>query len=131
MAKKQAERRPPGRIKSSIVARLNTRLFFRLLGIYFTMDLLLTLLFCGGLFMWAEGQAAQISALVEERGVPTAEATEWMGAGSYTVVAGAPEELETPWRPWASACPAGSPPRRRPRAACAGSTRAQWICSSW
>ena len=43
MAKKQAERRPPGRIKSSIVARLNTRLFFRLLGIYFTMDLLLTL----------------------------------------------------------------------------------------
>ena len=97
MAKKQAERRPPGRIKSSIVARLNTRLFFRLLGIYFTMDLLLTLLFCGGLFMWAEGQAAQISALVEERGVPTAEATEWMGAGSYTVVAGAPEELETGW----------------------------------
>ena len=68
MAKKQAERRPPGRIKSSIVARLNTRLFFRLLGIYFTMDLLLTLLFCGGLFVWAEGQAAQISALVEERG---------------------------------------------------------------
>ena len=97
MAKKQAERRPPGRIKSSIVARLNTRLFFRLLGIYFTMDLLLTLLFCGGLFVWAEGQAAQISALVEERGVPTAEATEWMGAGSYTVVAGAPEELETGW----------------------------------
>ena len=97
MAKKQAERRPPGRIKSSIVARLNTRLFFRLLGIYFTMDLLLTLLFCGGLFMWAEGQAAQISALVEERGVPTAEATEWMGAGSSTVVAGAPEELETGW----------------------------------
>ena len=97
MAKKQAERRPPGRIKSSIVARLNTRLFFRLLGIYFTMDLLLTLLFCGGLFVWAEGQAAQISALVEERGVPTAEATEWMGAGSYTVVAGAPEELEAGW----------------------------------
>ena len=97
MAKKQAERRPPGRIKSSIVARLNTRLFFRLLGIYFTMDLLLTILFCGGLFVWAEGQAAQISALVEERGVPTAEATEWMGAGSYTVVAGAPEELETGW----------------------------------
>ena len=97
MAKKQAERRPPGRIKSSIVARLNTRLFFRLLGIYFTMDLLLTILFCGGLFVWAEGQAAQISALVEERGVPTAEATAWMGAGSYTVVAGAPEELETGW----------------------------------
>ena len=97
MTERSAARKSPGGIKSSIVARLNTRLFFRLLGIYFTMDLLLTLLFCGGLFVWAEGQAAQISALVEERGVPTAEATEWMGAGSYTVVAGAPEELETGW----------------------------------
>ena len=29
----RANKRPPGRIKSSIVARLNTRLFFRLLGI--------------------------------------------------------------------------------------------------
>ena len=40
----RANKRPPGRIKSSIVARLNTRLFFRLLGIYFTMDLLLLFL---------------------------------------------------------------------------------------
>ena len=74
----RANKRPPGRIKSSIVARLNTRLFFRLLGIYFTMDLLLLFLFCGGLFVWSEQQAAQISTLVEERGVPSAEATEWI-----------------------------------------------------
>ena len=87
----RANKRPPGRIKSSIVARLNTRLFFRLLGIYFTMDLLLLFLFCGGLFVWSEQQAAQISTLVEERGVPSAEATEWMTAGDYTVTAGAPE----------------------------------------
>ena len=97
MASKRTAQKPPGRIKSSIVARLNTRLFFRLLGIYFTMDVLITLLFCGGLFVWAEGQAAQISALVAERGVPTAEATAWMDAGNYTVTAGAPEELETGW----------------------------------
>ena len=87
----RADKRPPGRIKSSIVARLNTRLFFRLLGIYFTMDLLLLFLFCGGLFVWSEQQAAQISTLVEERGVPSAEATEWMTAGDYTVTAGTPE----------------------------------------
>ena len=86
----RANKRPPGRIKSSIVARLNTRLFFRL-GIYFTMDLLLLFLFCGGLFVWSEQQAAQISTLVEERGVPSAEATEWMTAGDYTVTAGTPE----------------------------------------
>lgn len=80
--------RPPGRIRSSIVARLNSRLFLRLLGIYFGMDLLLCLLCCGGLFFWAEHQAADISALVEQRGVPTAQATEWMQAGDYIVTAG-------------------------------------------
>ena len=63
MAHRANKRHPPGRIKSSIVARLNTRLFFRLLGIYFTMDLLLLFLFCGGLFVWAERQAAEIAAL--------------------------------------------------------------------
>ena len=77
------ERRPPGRIRSSIVARLNSRLFLRLLGIYFCMDVLLSFLCCGGLFFWAEHQAADISILVQERGVPTAQATEWMQAGDY------------------------------------------------
>ena len=87
MSKKHAAR-SPGRIKSSIVARLNTRLFFRLLGIYFCMDLLLTLLFTGGMFLWAERQCVEISALVDQRGVPSADATEWMQAGDYIVTAG-------------------------------------------
>ena len=78
--------KPPGRIRSSIVARLNTRLFFRLLGIYFCMDLLLCLLFSGGLFFYAERQAADISLLVQERGVPTAEAVPWMAASDYTII---------------------------------------------
>ena len=81
-------RRSSGRIKSSIVARLNSRLFLRLLGIYFGMDFLLSLLFCGGLYFWAESQAADISLLVAERGVPSAEATGWMQAGDYVVTAG-------------------------------------------
>ena len=102
MAAKQVNR--PERTKSSIVLRLNTRLFFRLLGIYVGMNLLITLLFCGGMFIWAEKQAAEINGLVEERGVPTAEATEWMNAGNYIVTAGIgdsegyrlPEWLPTP-----------------------------------
>ncbi|WP_186565464.1 sensor histidine kinase [Lawsonibacter celer] len=84
----QPNNHPPGRIKSSIVARLNTQLFFRLLGIYFCTDLLLTLLFWGGVFLWSEGRAAEICQLVADRGVPTAEATEWMTAGDYVVSAG-------------------------------------------
>ena len=53
----RANKRPPGRIKSSIVARLNTRLFFRLLGIYFTTDLLLLVL------AWGAGTATVLVAL--------------------------------------------------------------------
>ena len=98
----QPNPKAPGRVKSSIVARLNTRLFFRLLGIYLGMDLLLTVLFCGGLFMWGERQTAEIDALVKARGVPTAEATQWMEAGDYIVVAGdtLPEGYKLPgWFP--------------------------------
>ncbi len=98
----QQNQKPPGRVKSSIVLRLNTRLFFRLLGIYLGMDILLTVLFCGGLFMWGERQSAEISGLVQQRGVPTAEATQWMEAGDYLVVAGdaRPEGYELPeWFP--------------------------------
>ena len=91
-----------GRFQSSIVARLNIKLFFRLLGIYLMLDLLLVVLFCGGLVAWSEGQAARLAALAEERGVPSAEATEWMTAGSYTVTAKAepPEGIRLPdWLP--------------------------------
>ena len=98
--------RGKGKAASSLVARLNVRLFFRLLGIYLLLDLLLTALFCGGLLAWAEGQAARLDALAAERGVPSAEATAWMEAGSYTVSAGTadPEGFPIPgWLP----CPEG------------------------
>ena len=64
-----------GRIKSSIVLRLNSRLFLRLLGIYVFMDLLLSVLAFGGLMVWSENQCADIAALVEERGVRPGEIT--------------------------------------------------------
>ncbi|WP_243152219.1 HAMP domain-containing sensor histidine kinase [Pseudoflavonifractor sp. 524-17] len=79
--------KPLSRLKSSIVTRLNTKLFFRLLRIYVGMDLLLALLALGGILVWAEYQCADIAALVEWRGVPSAEATVWMQAGDYTVAA--------------------------------------------
>ena len=86
MAKKHASNTTG--VKSSLVARLNTRLFFRLVGIYLGMDLLLTVIFAGCLFWWADSQCGDISRLVEARGIPSAEATEWMEAGDYTVYAG-------------------------------------------
>ena len=84
---KSKQQNTVGRIKSSIVMRLNSRLFLRLLGIYVCMDLLLCLLAFGGLVVWSEHQCASIAALVETRGVPSAEATVWMAAGDYTVSA--------------------------------------------
>ena len=106
---KQAHK-PPGRLRSSIVARLNFRLFLRLLGIYFSTDLLLTLLFAGGVVVWSERQCGDIAALVEERGVPSAEATLWMAAGDYTVTAGEgePAGVRMPhWLPWPAATRGG------------------------
>ena len=53
MPMSNTSQRSAGRLKSSIVLRLNTRLFFRLLGIYLGMDLLLIALSLGGLLFWA------------------------------------------------------------------------------
>ena len=58
-----------GGIRSSIVLRLNLRLFLRLLGIYFTTDLLLLVLSWGGILLWADRQCGEIAQLVAERGV--------------------------------------------------------------
>ena len=87
MAAKTA--RPPSRLKSSIVARLNAQLFFRLLGIYLFLDLLLILLFCGGLLVWSEGQAAHIAVQVEEQGLPVPEDEAWTHAAGFTLTDGA------------------------------------------
>ena len=85
---KETVKQPPAsNVKSSLVARLNTRLFFRLIGIYLCMDLLLVVLCGAGIFFSAYHQFDDIAQLVEERGVPSAEATQWMAAGDYTVPA--------------------------------------------
>lgn len=80
-------KRHAGQARSSLAFRLNLQLFTRLLGIYFFMDLLLLLLTGGGILLWADRQCADVAQLVEQRGVPSAESTEWMAAGDYTVAA--------------------------------------------
>ena len=66
--------------KSSLVFRLNFGFFFRQLCIFLGMDLILLGMAVGGLFFWAENRCADVAALVEERGVPTAEALPWIQA---------------------------------------------------
>ena len=73
--------------RNSLVARLNTRLFLRLAGIFLCMDLLLAALCALGVVFWSEQQASDIAQLVAERGVPSRETSDWMAAGDYTVTA--------------------------------------------
>ena len=81
--------RAAGPIRSSIVARLNIRLFFRLLGIYFFLDLLLLVLACGGLLVWCETQAGQVAAQVEAVGLPNSEEMVWTQTAGLTLTDGA------------------------------------------
>ena len=71
--------------ESSLAFRLNTGFFLRQLGIFLVMDLLLLVLATLGLILYAENRCAQVASLVEERGVPTQEALEWMEASDYTI----------------------------------------------
>ena len=71
--------------RSSLVFRLNFGFFFRQLGIFFVMDLLLVIMATTGLFLWAENRCADVVALVDVRGVPTADAIPWMEASDYSI----------------------------------------------
>lgn len=83
----KAAKEPAAGTKTSLVARLNSRLMFRLVGIYIGMDLLLALLFVAGVMFSSYHRVEGVAALVEERGVPTNQATLWMEAGDYAVAA--------------------------------------------
>ena len=71
--------------KSSLVFRLNFGFFFRQLLIFIFMDLLLFFMVTVGIFLYAESRCASVAALVEERGVPSADAIAWMEASDYTI----------------------------------------------
>ena len=83
----KSKKKPVSNVKFSLVARLNSRLFFRLLWTFLAFDLLIVLLFGVGLLHSSDRRYEDINALVTLRGVPSAEATEWMEAGDYIVSA--------------------------------------------
>ena len=61
----------------SLEIKLNSRLFFRLLFMFFCLDIVLSILALTGSFLWGETRAAGVAELVEERGVPSQEAIQW------------------------------------------------------
>ena len=73
---------------SSLAARLNARIWVRLLGIFLCLDLLLLALGAGGLLYCAQRRCAGAAALVEASGLPGESAAQWLeDAGGCTVTA--------------------------------------------
>ena len=73
------------RIRFSIVWKLNFRLFFRMLGIFLALDLMLILLLLSGLIIRAE-QTAAISAEIFNQTSPTSpEAENWLALTEYSI----------------------------------------------
>ncbi|SMC56067.1 sensor histidine kinase [Papillibacter cinnamivorans] len=72
MDRSQSEtgRRFSDRMRQSIVLSLNTRLFFRYLGVFISMDVLLCALFAGGLLFYAESVSAKYVLAAEAAGAP-------------------------------------------------------------
>ena len=70
---------------SSLAFRLNFGFFFRQLGVFLVMDLLLFVLATVGMFLYAENRCAQVAQLVAERGVPSADALDWMEVSDYVI----------------------------------------------
>jgi len=70
---------------SSLAFRLSSSFFFRQVGIFLAMDLLLFGLCLASIALYAEHRCAEVAGLVAQRGVPTEEALSWMEASDYTI----------------------------------------------
>ena len=77
---------PVGAVRSSIATRLNVSLLLRQLVFFLLLDLLLAgLALCGTVF-YAESRCVDVAALVEQRGIPSADALSWMETSDYTIL---------------------------------------------
>ena len=81
----QPKTQEPEAVQSSISMRLNARVFFRILGIFLGLDLILCLLAAIGMAAWSESRVAEIVTVVAEQGFPDDETAAWQAAGDYAV----------------------------------------------
>jgi two-component system, OmpR family, sensor histidine kinase ArlS len=73
---------PPNRIgnkiRFSIVSKLNIKLFFRMLWLFLVLDLILCLVFAAGLIVRAEQTVAVATKTLNQTGLPTPDAENWL-----------------------------------------------------
>jgi two-component system, OmpR family, sensor histidine kinase ArlS len=82
---KPASNRIGSKIRFSIVWKLNTKLFFRMLGLFLVLNLLLCLTASLGLFMRVEQTAARAIEKVIETGLPNSDAQSWLELTDYSI----------------------------------------------
>ncbi|TGE31400.1 HAMP domain-containing sensor histidine kinase [Desulfosporosinus sp. Sb-LF] len=66
------------KIRFSLVLRLNIKLFFRLLGIFLTLNVILCLVSAAGLIARAEQTVAATAHMLNQTGLPTSEVENWL-----------------------------------------------------
>ena len=73
------------KLQFSIVWKLNIKLFFRLLGIFLTLDLILCLVSATGLIVRAEQTVVAAAEMLNQTGLPTPNAENWLELTGYSV----------------------------------------------
>lgn len=84
--KRQKPPEPFGdRFRFSIVYKLSLKLFFRLIGIFLTLDIMVCILAAGAFIVHSEKQAAAAFEIVSETGVPDEISSEWLTLSGLSV----------------------------------------------
>jgi len=86
------------KIRFSLVWKLNLRLFFRLLAMFVTLDVVICLVSTAGLVVHAEQTVASTAQMVKQTGLPATDAENWLELTGYRVVSqtGEPEGFKLP-----------------------------------
>jgi signal transduction histidine kinase len=77
-----------GRVRYySIARKLNVKMFWRLLGLFIWIDIMLCLITCAGLVIYSEQKAAKAADILAESGAPAAEAAGWQRLSGLDIAA--------------------------------------------
>lgn len=80
---------PPNRfsnqLRSSIVWKLNAKLFFRTLGLFWGLNIILLAASVAGLFWHTEQIIADVTETLVQSGMPSAEAKDWLALNGYSI----------------------------------------------
>ena len=73
------------KLRFSLVWKLNIKLFFRMLGLFLALDVALCLVSATGLIMSAEQTVASVAERLNQTGMPTQDAENWLELTGYSV----------------------------------------------